>query len=186
MNKKTKMNLTNSLQTWNELLDAAPQGAVLMGGAIRDWACNHEAKDYDIFYNYRPGVHEAPNWEYIPRNYDPGLFDQRAHDADYNDRAIGSVYDYDVRVSNGQSVRVQLIGVHFNDPREHFRSFDHTLTLGRYGAKGLYIDKRMSDALVTRTVTWLHGDKDKALERAQRAVSRVDPGEEAEWNYQGF
>lgn len=176
------MNLTNNLQTWNELLDVSPVGSVLMGGAIRDWVCNVEAKDYDIFCTQTPDFFDAPGWVKIPKD-----FNKIDHAENYHNLDIESVHDYDVTTAAGHVVRVQMIGVNHDDPREFFKSFDHTLTLGRYGGKGLLVDKRMTDSLINHEVTCLNSaNKKKSLERAIRAVLRIDPEGVDGWKFLGF
>ena len=57
--------MMNSPQLWDKLLQAAPKGSALMGGAIIDYLLGIPVKDYDIFYTYHPGIgHITPNnWE---------------------------------------------------------------------------------------------------------------------------
>lgn len=190
--------MINKTATWNKLLEAAPAGSVLMGGAIRDWTLDREAKDYDIFYPYYiPGILEIPDWKYIPNP------DAEAHQAEYDIGAgidnqlnpIAIVSDYEVPIGSyaltpdglviPATVKVQLIGVHYDDPTEHFKNFDHTLTLGMYGKYGLCIDKRMFDSFHNKTVTCTNSAKpEKSLARAQSVVKRL--WGEQHWNYLGF
>lgn len=181
--------MINRPRNWNKLLKAAPQGSVLMGGAIRDWLVDREAKDFDIFHTYEFGVPQIDGWVY---KENPDL---EAHQAEYDigdpNGPIGSVYDYEVLIVDDfwgpRSVKVQLIGVIYDDPTKHFGSFDHTLTLGLYSKHGLYVDQRMFDSFNTKSVTCTNNSKpEKSLLRAKKAVAKISLEGAEDWNYLGF
>lgn len=185
------MAMTNHPTLWDSLLDKAPAGSILMGGAVRDMYVGKEAKDYDIFYPYMISVvPEIPGWKYLPR--DP--HDQAKIDEDYDiepadgtPNPIAAVYDYDVAIANLDIIRVQLIGLHYIKPKEHFKNFDHTLTLAAYTDKGLFIDKRLMQSIENNTVTLINNmNPEKSLQRAKKVIERIDPHGAPNWTYQGF
>jgi len=185
--------MINNPQTWNTLLEKAPPGAVLMGGAVRDYLLNQEAKDYDIFHTYQYGIPEIPGWKYIPREVVAGeVHPDYDIVVDGQPNPIGSVYDYDVLIKNDgeilpKKIRVQLVGVHYADPTEHFKHFDHTLTLALYGSKGMIVDRRLFNSIHNKVVTCTNKAKPlKSLNRAISVINRIDPKKADAWIYQGF
>jgi hypothetical protein len=181
--------IINNPSTWAELLQFCPKNSILAGGAIRDWLVGQEPKDYDIFYSYFPGIPITNNnWLYQE------IVDPVAHAAEYQpvdgepNKKIGAVYNYEVILSGGFFVQVQMVGVHYPNPKEHCKTFDHTLTLGRFGLEsGLAISPLLFESLRTRTVTCLDPlRKEKSFLRATTAVERIDPDHIDLWTYKNF
>lgn len=182
----------NSPTTWDEILDKAPDGSILMGGAVRDYALAQEAKDYDVFHPYKfgVGIPEVPGWKYLPR--DPN--DEGKHQEDYDiegingqPNPISSVYDYDVVLKSGHIVRVQLIGLHYENPKMHFKNFDHTLTLAAYTDNGMFLDRRLLRSFDEKNVLLINNaNPEKSLQRAKKVIERIDPHGAPNWTYQGF
>lgn len=172
--------IVNNPRTWNQLLNKAPEGAILMGGAIRDFLGNFEAKDYDIFYSYTwpfsPPI--IPGWIYRPRL-------DKAYGAEWGN-SIAAVWDYETLIEN-TPIKIQLVGVMYDDPLKQINNFDHTLTLGVYGPGGMYVDSRLFQSIFNKTVTCTNNNKpDKSLIRAQNAVKKIDQHGADNWTYQGF
>lgn len=187
--------MINGPKFWNSLLDKCPAGSILMGGAVRDFIVGVEPKDFDIFYPYRPMYPAIEGWEYkeynqaeaAKRREDYGLDEDGANvNAERNPLAI--VRNYEIPVADdADPIKVQLMGVHFNDARHMYRLFDHTLTLGRYSRKGLFVDARLFESLDTKTVTCTNGHRgENSLNRAKRVVARIDPQGVNDWNFLGF
>lgn len=193
--------MNNTIQTWNKLLEAAPEGSVLMGGAIRDWHFCKEAKDYDIFYSYNPGIPQIKGWTYKPRPHDAEI------QAEYNINGmnglhpIAAVYDYEVPIGYKYAltpkgainlvpdqVKVQLIGVQYDNPVQHFANFDHTLVLGLFGLNtGLYISPKFFESIRNKSITCTNNSSPgKSLLRAKNAVNRLDPQGAQDWNFLEF
>ena len=186
------------VKLWDELLSEAPMGAFLMGGAIRDGLADKKPKDYDIFYHLPDELQpfpQFPNWTYRPPENRQEMQELIRR---YNlaippngplpiEPIIRSIRNYDVKTRESGTVRVQLVGTKYRDPRKHFNSFDHTLTLGRYGPPGLFIDRRMFESIKTKTVTCTNTtNRIKSLERAEKAVAKIDPKGADDWTYLGF
>ena len=178
----------NKPDLWNALLKDAPAGSVLMGGAIRDFYWGYEAKDYDIFYRYKPGVPEIEGWKYIPR--EPPV---EGIDPEYDIQAlngtnpIGCVYDYDVSIAD-HIHRVQLVGVHYTNPMDHFANFDHSLTLGIWDKQGLFLHKKLVMSFENKTVECLnHSNPQKSMARATAVIKRLSPyGGVDHWKFLNF
>lgn len=180
------MNILNNPGTWDELLDVAPFGSILAGGAIVDFVMDHDAKDYDIFHHYKLGMPVTPaSWVYVEPGPD--------HDEDYvqneagvNVGKIGSVYNYDVTVDGDAIVRVQMIGV-MMEPTHYMKTFDHSLCLGAYTQDGLTVHKQVFQSLKNQQVFCLSDyNKPKSLERALRKVKKYDPDGYANWAFINF
>lgn len=176
----------NSPELWLKLLNEAPKGSVLMGGAIVDFMLGIEPKDYDIFHHYQPGMPEVPNyWKFIEMDYnDPVKIAE--HQADYgplgNGNPIGSVYNYDAG-----GLKVQMIGITYADPRDYFSKFDHTLTLGSFSENGLFVHSKVFESIITKTVTCTNDSRPlMSLARAQAKVARFDPSNFEFWAFEGF
>lgn len=183
--------MNNSWKLWNKLLGESPKGAVLMGGAVVDWACGHKPKDFDIFYTYKPGLLDnlPPNWKMTKADFnDPAWVAQ--HDAWYQqgidangENPILSVIEYMV---DGQHL-VQLIGVKYPDPKTHFLNFDHSLTLGCYSKNGLFVHREVYKSLENHQVRYVSKNKTlearaRSLLRAQRKTQRYGN----QWSFIGF
>lgn len=165
----------NGPKLWNKLLSEAPEGSVLMGGAVVDWHLGHEAKDYDIFHTYKVGepVNLPPNWKMTEAQFNDEAWAE-AHQQQYlqgidenGGHPIGSVYEYMI----DNHFIVQLIGVNYEDPKTHFKNFDHSLTLGRYTKTGLFIHKKVFDSIHNHVVEYV--SKNHELESVQRSLARA-------------
>lgn len=184
----------NNPHIWDKLLAEAPQGSVLMGGAVIDYIANQylisdiDPKDYDIFHIYQVGLPPTPpNWVFQEVDYnDPTKKAQ--HDEDYLQafgedgfkipNPISSVYNY---IVDGNK-KVQLIGLNIPDPKQHFKTFDHSLTLGMYSSNGMFVSQRVFESLRTKTIYYLKGNKEKAWERMKRKINRYG----GNWIVKGF
>lgn len=189
----------NNPKVWDQLLAGSPEGSVLMGGAVVDYIASMymvgetQPKDYDIFHRYTPGMPDvSPAWEYIEMDYNnPHMLAK--HDADYLDHEgqIGSVYNFDVLVDDGfeyGKVRVQMIGVNYADPRDHFPNFDHSLTLGSYSDNGLFVHSKVFESLRNKTIEYVSKlpYKPKSWTRAAHKALRYDAMNFAKWKYINF
>lgn len=163
-----------------DLLSEAPKGSVLMGGAIIDAVAGYQPKDFDIFHSYHVGEPEVPaNWVKTAADFnDPVWIIQ--HNKDYmqglgeeGQKVIGSVYEYVV----AKAWTVQLIGVNYADPNEHFKNFDHSLTLGRFSKSGMFVHKKVFESLENNTVEYVsknyspaarHRSRDRAVAKTKR------------------
>lgn len=187
----------NGPNLWSKLLHEAPEGSAIMGGAIVDWAWSErfykvkEPKDIDIFHTYRHGMPVVPNyWKFLEMDYNDPI-KKAAHDAEYllkqdgGHGEIGSVYDYDLG-----DYHVQLIGVHYADPRQYIAKFDHSLTLGMFSKDGLCIHANVFESFKNKTVTYLGKPGDngstKAIVRALNKIQRLDPVNVGAWEFAGF
>lgn len=202
---KVTTKMINGPEIWNKLLEVAPKGSVLMGGAVRDYILYKEPKDYDIFYPHTIGLPEIPGWTYKENP------DQVAHQAEYDimqepgegiqlkpNSPIAAVWDYEVVIGKKYDVgtwgykdliaKVQLIGLHYDKVTKHFKNFDHTLTLGMYRREnGMFVDSRLFESIYNETVTCTNNARpEKALARAKSVVQRINPNGAEFWNYQGF
>lgn len=189
--------MNNGPKLWNKLLAESPAGSVLMGGAIIDWHLGHEAKDYDIFHTYKVGLPfngAAPiGWKLTDANFNNEDWAAQ-HQNEYlqgvnenNNHIIGSVYEYLV---DGKH-KVQLIGVHYPDPKTHFMNFDHSLTLGRYSKTGLFIHKKVFDTIHSRVVQYVSKNHDpeaveRSFNRAKAKTKKYSGGHEGNWGFNGF
>jgi len=161
--------MANGPKLWMKLISEAPKNSVLMGGAVVDYAysVHLQPKDYDIFYTYQVGLPVLPpNWVKLDQDnqneYEQG-----------NGNHIGSVYDYLV----DGVYRIQLIGVHFIDPKQHFKSFDHSLTLGVFSNKGMFIHRKAFESVQNETIEYISKNKEpkavaKSLARAQKKADK--------------
>lgn len=175
---------------WNKLLKEAPKDSVLMGGAIIDDLFGVAPKDYDIFHEYKVGEPVVPaNWKMTEVDWNKPEWVE-AHQADYlqgedgqGNKKIGNVYEY---IVDGEH-KVQLIGVMYKNPSDHFKNFDHTLTLGRFGPKGLFIHRMVFLAKQYKVVSYVHKNlnpevRERSFKRAQKKVARYG----GDWAYFGF
>ena len=177
---------------WADLLADCPKRAVLMGGAVVDYVAaqwgvgNGEPKDYDIFYPYKPGLPDMPEgWEYqVPD------VAEAAHQAEYvadvdHKHPIGAVYTYKVGF-----LKVQLIGLMLPDPRDYFKMFDHSLTLGYYTKSGMFVHKRVFDSLVNQQITFVAKDRGpkQKIKSYKRAINKLEHyhADLHEWELIGF
>lgn len=185
--------MNNGPKLWNKLLDEAPKGSLLMGGAVIDWHLGHEAKDYDIFHTYKIGEPNIPgNWSLIQNYQEPNWAD--AHENEYlqgndehNNNPISSVYEYIVDGIH----KVQLIGVNYDDPSVHFKNFDHSLTLGKYSKTGLFIHKKVFDSIHSHVVEYVSKNKTakavaRSFLRARTKTKKYSGGQDGNWAYKGF
>jgi hypothetical protein len=181
----------NCPELWSQLLSEAPKGSVIMGGAIVDWVAGIQPKDIDIFHTYQVGTPDVPaHWQYIEMDWNDPV-KKAAHEQEYQldaegkHNSIGSVYEYKV---NGYTV--QMIGVHYDDPREQFKKFDHSLTLGSFSDNGLFIHTDVFSSLQDKTVHYYGkvGDNRAArsFSRALKKINRIDHGNMNAWAFKGF
>lgn len=192
--------MNNGPKVWNQLLAGSPEGSVIMGGAVVDYMAsnyllgNTQPKDFDIFHTYHPGKPDVnPIWEYVPMNYNDEV-QADIHKLDYgDDNKIGSVYNYEVVVPSifggHEIVRVQMIGVHYEDPKEHLQNFDHSLTLGSYSENGLFVHQKVFESFMNKEVTYIRKEPDethKSYLRAWQKITRYDPNGLNDWVFKGF
>lgn len=137
----------NNPLTWDLILAQSPRNSIIAGGAPRDYFFGHEAKDYDVFYRYQPGlpINGVQGWNYVFRDVTnrQDYENMGGLENGINRNPIGCVYDYDVQIPDQGVARIQMIGVHYPDPIDMLENFDHTLTLGYYTGFNLVYDKRL-------------------------------------------
>lgn len=183
----------NSPILWERLLGDAPKGSVLMGGAVVDYIAGHEAKDYDIFYSYKPGLQPVlpEKWvlseaqfndpEWVAQHHEQYL---QGVDANGNS-PISTVYEYIVAGLH----KVQLIGVNYDNPLDHLKNFDHSLTLGWYTKNGMSVHRKVFESLHTKVIRYVSKNLDKkAVSKSYaRALNKAHKyGPDAGWLYGGF
>lgn len=182
--------MNNGTKLWDHLLAEAPAGAILMGGAVVDYAADQEPKDFDIFHTYKVGLPDVPeNWVMTDANFNDPVWAE-AHKQEYlqgveanGAEPIGSVYEY---IVDGQ-YKVQLIGVQYDNPREHFKNFDHSLTLAWYGKPGLFVSRKVFRTFDDDTIRYVGKNKSpkavmRSLIRAEAKAARYG----GEWKFAGF
>jgi len=162
--------MNNGPKLWADLIKQAPKGSVLMGGAVVDYLMGVIPKDYDIFHTYKEGMPKnlPPWWKYLE------VVDEEAHGEEYfegqnpdGNHSIGSIYNYLV----SHKYRVQLIGVFYDDPKEHFKNFDHSLTLGRYTQNGLFIHDKVFRSIEGEYIEYV--SKNKSAKAIARSMDRA-------------
>lgn len=172
--------MDNGPKLWSDLIKQAPPGSVLMGGAVVDYIVGVEPKDFDIFHTYKVGpVQGLPPW-WVPTeaNFNDPVWVEKHQElykqgiGDNGQHMIGSVYEYMV----DGLYKVQLIGVMHVDPKMHFRTFDHTLTLGRYSKNGMWVHGKVFGSIETKSVEYISKDKhpDAVSRSLKRAMSKVE------------
>jgi hypothetical protein len=171
--------MKNGPKLWADLIKQAPKGSVLMGGAIVDYLMGVTPKDYDIFHTYKAGPVKVPPW-WVPTeaNFNDPVWAAQHQElylqgqGEFGGNKIGSVYEYLV---DGE-YKVQLIGVNYEDPKQHFHNFDHSLTLGRYSKNGLWIHDLVFKSMEDEMVQYVSKNKfPKAVERSLiRAQKKTD------------
>lgn len=182
----------NSPALWANLLEASPKGAVLMGGSVVDWAATEyydnviEPKDYDIFYSaLNPHDGFPDNWKKVQPPVQDRIKEYMIHDLEGR-MPILQIEDFDVQTNNA-ILRVQMIMINADDPRDFFKSFDHSLTLASFGKNGLFVHKKVFDSFEYEIVTCVNpNNKLKSLARAQKKVAKYDPEGVLNWQFQGF
>jgi hypothetical protein len=84
-------------------------------------------------------------------------------------------------------MKILLVGVHFQNAKDYFKHFDHSLTFGRYSLNGLFYHQRLFDALNNKTVKcFSKKNKAKSLQRAMNKITRYDPEGFADWKFINF
>lgn len=186
--------MVNSPKLWDKLLAAAPKGSALMGGAIIDYLLGIVPHDFDIFYTYKPGMqHIFPgNWVQTAVNFnDPVWIKEHAEMYlqgidEHGNPPISSVTEYMVDDEH----KVQMVGVHYDDPLKHFQNFDHSLTLATYNNRGMFVHKKVFQSKENHTITYVSKNKEigavnKSLIRAQAKIARL-PLDGHGWELKGF
>lgn len=186
--------MQNGPKLWAKLLDESPKGSVLMGGACIDWMLGHEAKDYDIFHTYKVGepFNGAPpiGWKKTDVHFNDPVW-AKAHQELYlqggvegHANPIGSVYEFMV---DGEH-KVQLIGVHYENPAQHMKNFDHTLTLARWSKNGMFTHRKAYETFDTHIIEYV--SKDKSAEARSRsiwrAMNKIEKYGDDDWELVGF
>ena len=180
----------NGPKLWQKLLDSAPKGAIIMGGAVVDYVLDVEPKDFDIFFTDRPGALAVipAGWQLTEQDFNNPVWRAEHHeqylqgvDGDGN-MPIVTINEYlvDVRL-------VQMIGVHYPNPRQHFRNFDHSMTLAYFSEKGLFVSRKVFESIATKTITYVSTNQDpiakaKSLARAKKKAARYG----GNWSFIGF
>lgn len=178
--------INNGPELWSKLLEEAPEGSVLMGGAVVDWAfgAGLKPKDFDLWIPYIPGyIPKVDGWHRLVHHTD---MEQYAADPG-QPVSIGSVNTYLRDGPNHSVLKIQVIGVLGDDPKSQFSKFDHSLTLGSFSENGLFVHKMVYDSINTKTVTCINNSKPVvSLERAMGKVIRYCPATWTEWIFTGF
>jgi len=185
--------MANGQKLWTELLKGAPKGSVLMGGAIVDLLADIEPKDYDIFCTYAPGYQNniPKTWKRNPVNFEELLKKEEYLAGEQEGGGLNPIIEVTNFTVDGAYL-VQLIALAYENPVEHFKNFDHSLTLGRWTDKGLFIHKKVFESLNNDTVWFVGKNKSaerrmKSLERAKKKVTRyVGVAGALDWDFQGF
>ena len=195
-NTRMRMPTNNGPKVWDRILNTVPFEAVIMGGAVIDYLYGWKVNDIDVFHTYKVGEPFAitpPGWQMLEKFNEPDWVE--AHQQQYlqginefGQHPVGSVYDFLV---DGH-IKVQLIGVHYNDPKTHFHNFDHSLTLGRYTKNGMFVHRKVFETVANHVVEYTCPYKNeehmvRALERAKAKVKKVTGGVGGGgWTYRGF
>lgn len=168
--------MNNGPKLWNKLLAEAPtKEPVLMGGAVIDYEFGYKVNDYDIFFSYIPAIlfNLPPNWKMTDADFNDPVW-LAEHEAHYlqgiegnGDHPISSVHEYLV---DGE-YKVQLIGVKYADPAEHFKNFDHSLTLGRYTKNGMFVHRKAFDSVENQVVEYVSNNH--SIAAVTRSINRV-------------
>lgn len=189
--------MNNGPKVWNRLLNSCPDNSLVMGGAVIDWWLGHKPNDIDIFYPYKHGggpfAITPPGWVLSDADFNDPVW-VAEHDAQYmqgvdknGDHPICVVTEY---IVDGD-LKVQMIAVNYKNAAEHFKNFDHTLTLGRYSKNGLFIHRKVFETMATHVVQYVSKDRSalsivRSLERAKKKTTKYSGGHEGDWDFEGF
>lgn len=165
-----------------------------MGGAIIDYLLGLPVNDYDIFYPYHPGQGILLDDTWVPTAAD---FNDPAwvkeHEEQYlqgidefGNHPIATVFEYLVEDEH----KVQLIGVHYDNPLKHMKNFDHSLTLASYNSRGMFVSKKVFESTGNHVIKYVNKNHEfntvmKSLVRAQKKIAKM-PFDGHEWELEGF
>lgn len=182
--------INNGPEIWSKLLDEAPEGSILMGGAVVDWAFHPDIipNDFDLWMPYEVGyTPEIAGWHLI-KAHGFDHINQYMHDG-HHQTTVGSVNTYlrDHPNNPNQVIKIQIMGVMDQDPKSQFSKFDHSLTLGSFSDQGLFVHKMVYDSFNIKTVVCTNGSKPEvSLKRAKKKVKKYCPVTYDEWIFIGF
>jgi len=161
--------MDNGPKLWANLIKEAPKGSILMGGAVVDYIAGVKPKDYDIFHIYKEGQPILPPWWKFQPPVDIDIHHEEyiAVENPKGTHPIGSIYNYLVY----DKYKVQLIGVFYDDPKSHFKNFDHSLTLGRWSQNGLFIHEKVFQSLEDKAIEYV--SKNKSAKAIARSMDRA-------------
>lgn len=177
----------NGPKFWSQLLEEAPEGSILMGGAVIDWV-HHSSlvpHDFDIWCpNLGDGVPMIDGWQHVNSNFGEDYMGMPHLD---QPALINAVHTYSHSFNDYQHCKVQLMSVINNDPASAFSKFDHTLTLGSFSETGLFVHSMVYESFETKTVTCINqSDPYKSKLRALSKVKRYVPAKWGEWKFIDF
>lgn len=164
--------MINGPELWDLILGDMPEGAVIAGGAVRDYLLGVEPKDIDVFYAWPAPSSEPIDWESIEIFLEP--------DARVGLHRIDNIYErqeeYEAMtninlVSSGTmyGFKVDAIELTEMDSAEQLvNGFDFAINQCWYDGFDLYHTGAADDDLHRKTVTLLSND------RRERSLKRFD------------
>lgn len=149
--------LTNGPKLWSAILEGMPKGAIVAGGAVRDYLLGVEPKDVDVFCP----TEGLGGFDFT--GFDPLGEDRRE---EYEALSFIDV----VQRTRAHGFQVDLVGVHMPDwsPRSLVETFDFGITRSWFDADGLHDTAEAGYDRSCRVVTRLLHD------RPERAKARFD------------
>lgn len=185
--------MKNGPELWNAILAQMPPGAVIAGGAVRDYLLGVEPKDIDVFcsvhavtpISYFSG-NEAdvmPDW--LPEGYDcrHGLFrvdDRHERQEEYtklNNIAVvscGTVFEYKVDL-----IEMNIEAAAFNGT-DLVADFDFAITRCFYDGTDIFDTIEAAVDRQNKTVTLMIDDR---RERSQARFDRFNERRGGGWTY---
>lgn len=151
----------NGPQLWDEILADLPDGAVIAGGAVRDYLLGVDPKDIDVFIHANEFVH--------PAGFE-GLGDEKSAEYDaMNEISI-------VVRGNIAGFQVDLVGVTFS-PDEMVERFDFGIARCWYDGEIHDTPEAAADR-ANKTVTLLLDDR---IERSRARFARFNERMGGDW-----
>lgn len=155
--------VNNGPELWTAVLAKMPDGAIVAGGAVRDFLLGVEPKDIDVFCPTEAlGAFDFTGFE--------PLGDDRRDEYE----ALPLIDLVQRTKLNG--VQVDLVGVHMPDwtPRALVETFDFGITRSWFDAEGLHDTAEAGCDRASKTVTRLiHDRPERALIRFERFNQRM-------------
>lgn len=153
---------------WNEILKQMPAGAIIAGGAVRDYLLGYEPKDIDVFVHHSASIDHGKDFIFTGPNKD---FIFTGPNADRDAEYVGNAAPFAVMNYQYANLPVQVIYTKCS-PRGHVDTFD--IGLCQMGYDG---EVHMSEAALTdmknKTVTIIN-DMENAVKRQTRFVEKYN------------
>lgn len=156
--------MNNGPQLWAAILALMPEGAIVAGGAVRDYFLGVEPKDVDVFV---PSVALG--------GFDFTGFELLGEDRREEYEALSFIDAVQRTKVNG--MQVDLVGVHMPDwsPRALVETFDFGITRSWFDQDGLHDTAEAGFDRASKTVTRLiHDRPERAHVRFERFNQRMD------------